>query len=289
MGANKYDKILGEYRENDAVGSGSPGGFDTNVQFNDGGVFGGNSSFNFDKTAKLLRLYSETKMEIGGTSMTQPQLGVGYQSAAPAHAYLRNSHDLRIGIDSENNFTGFDENGFQRMQGDASPWKRSSVTAIMNNNGNNAQLIQFIAAPLECLSLGQERGAVNCTLPIPEDFREGQGIYFFINWAATSDLGASNYTVSFNLTYAYAAPGGNFVSSVDTVGLDTVIGEADSWEDFIAVSDGVGVAPVVGGKFVVGVQRNPRKDTALSLDTAILEIGFYYQADTIGGHSMGAK
>jgi hypothetical protein len=37
-----------------AGGSGSPGGADTNIQFNDGGVFGGDADFAWDKTSNIL-------------------------------------------------------------------------------------------------------------------------------------------------------------------------------------------------------------------------------------------
>ena len=43
-----------------ASGSGTPGGLDTYVQFNDGGSFGGDSGFTFDKTTKTLTVDSLT-------------------------------------------------------------------------------------------------------------------------------------------------------------------------------------------------------------------------------------
>ena len=43
---------------------GSPGGLDTHVQFNDGGAFGGEAGFVYDKTADLLTL---TRLSIGAT------------------------------------------------------------------------------------------------------------------------------------------------------------------------------------------------------------------------------
>lgn len=50
--ANKFDKILGELREADTGGGGTPGGSNTQVQFNNGGAFGGDSGFIWDNTNK---------------------------------------------------------------------------------------------------------------------------------------------------------------------------------------------------------------------------------------------
>src|SRR5262245_46063545 len=46
-------------------GSGTPGGADTNVQFNDGNAFGGNSALTYDKTAKTLSLANASKIKMG--------------------------------------------------------------------------------------------------------------------------------------------------------------------------------------------------------------------------------
>lgn len=47
-----------------AGGSGSPGGLDTHVQFNDGGVFGGEAAFTYDKTAVKLSVNGEDTMTV---------------------------------------------------------------------------------------------------------------------------------------------------------------------------------------------------------------------------------
>lgn len=52
--------------ENGSGGSGTPGGSDTQVQFNDGGSFGGNAGLTYDKTLKELSLNSTD--EVNGTA-----------------------------------------------------------------------------------------------------------------------------------------------------------------------------------------------------------------------------
>ncbi len=54
--AIKFDKILGKVRESDVSTASNPGGLDTDVQFNDVGVFGGDSKFQWDKVASTLKI-----------------------------------------------------------------------------------------------------------------------------------------------------------------------------------------------------------------------------------------
>ena len=55
----KYDSALGRLNfEADAGGAGSPGGSDTHVQYNDGGAFGGEAPFTYNKTINRLTVDS---------------------------------------------------------------------------------------------------------------------------------------------------------------------------------------------------------------------------------------
>jgi hypothetical protein len=50
-----YDNVTGEWvNAAPTGGGGTPGGSDTEVQFNDGGSFGGDSTFTFNKTTNTL-------------------------------------------------------------------------------------------------------------------------------------------------------------------------------------------------------------------------------------------
>lgn len=78
-----------------ATGSGTPGGSDTQVQFNDGGSFGGDANFTFDKTTDILSV-------AGGVSVTGTGPGlfrlydsdasalVGYQAPATINTSYTN-------------------------------------------------------------------------------------------------------------------------------------------------------------------------------------------------------
>lgn len=54
------------YNNTPATGSGSPGGLTTQVQYNDGGVFAGDSTFTFDKTTKGLTFSARTPLCASG-------------------------------------------------------------------------------------------------------------------------------------------------------------------------------------------------------------------------------
>jgi hypothetical protein len=52
----------------DAAGGGSPGGSDTQVQFNDGGSFGGDADFTWDKTNNVLTLGTDARLRRRGAA-----------------------------------------------------------------------------------------------------------------------------------------------------------------------------------------------------------------------------
>ena len=54
-------------------GGGTPGGSDTQVQFNDGGSFGGSADLTWDDTAKLLDVGGDITLDDGGTYTTTVQ------------------------------------------------------------------------------------------------------------------------------------------------------------------------------------------------------------------------
>ena len=61
----KYDAALKRFAfEADAGGAGSPGGNDTDVQFNDGGSFGGESAFKYHKSTNSLRVDGRISADI---------------------------------------------------------------------------------------------------------------------------------------------------------------------------------------------------------------------------------
>jgi hypothetical protein len=64
-------------------GSGSPGGADTNVQYNDGGVFGGDANFIWNKTTRTLTINtsSATGFNVGTNGATNPTLVVNSNTA----------------------------------------------------------------------------------------------------------------------------------------------------------------------------------------------------------------
>ena len=56
-----------------AGGGGTPGGSDTQVQFNDGGAFGGSADLIWDDTAKVLEVGGDIDLDDGGTYTTTLQ------------------------------------------------------------------------------------------------------------------------------------------------------------------------------------------------------------------------
>ena len=72
--AYKFNPFTGNL---DEVGAGSgttnPGGTDKQVQFNDGGSFGGDAGLTFDKTTDLLTVGGDINLDSGGTYSTTIQ------------------------------------------------------------------------------------------------------------------------------------------------------------------------------------------------------------------------
>lgn len=60
------------------TGGGTPGGADTQVQFNDAGAFGGDSAFTFNKSTKALKVTGDLLLDATGNNMTTPRVfGIG--------------------------------------------------------------------------------------------------------------------------------------------------------------------------------------------------------------------
>jgi hypothetical protein len=57
-----------------AGGGGTPGGADTQVQFNDDGSFGGSADFTWDDTGKVLDVGGDINLDDGGSFQTTLQL-----------------------------------------------------------------------------------------------------------------------------------------------------------------------------------------------------------------------
>lgn len=74
------------------AGGGTPGGSDTQIQFNDGGAFGGDADFTWNKTTKLLSLTgtqaitatSTTALAVGQNGATNPAFAVDTNTASSA-------------------------------------------------------------------------------------------------------------------------------------------------------------------------------------------------------------
>lgn len=106
-----YNSSSGEWEP--AAGGGSPGGDDTYVQFNDGGVFGGEAAFNYNKTTDVLTVGGPGlgKISISGTENTGKlyiQNGGGGEDTLPAIS-LRNGLDpINFGFDIHHYTESFD-------------------------------------------------------------------------------------------------------------------------------------------------------------------------------------
>ena len=72
----KFNPLLGAGLDEVGAGSGgttNPGGTDKQVQFNDGGSFGGDAGLTFDKTSDLLTVGGDINLDSGGTYSTTIQ------------------------------------------------------------------------------------------------------------------------------------------------------------------------------------------------------------------------
>jgi len=62
----KYDSLLDAIRESDASSGSTPGGSDTNIQYNDASTFAGDSTLTFNKTTKSLGAQTAVFTEANG-------------------------------------------------------------------------------------------------------------------------------------------------------------------------------------------------------------------------------
>jgi hypothetical protein len=68
-----YNPLLGLGLDNTGMDGGTPGGSDTQIQFNDGGAFGGDVDLTYNKTTNVLTLRGDIKLDSGGTYSTTLQ------------------------------------------------------------------------------------------------------------------------------------------------------------------------------------------------------------------------
>ena len=81
-------------------GSGTPGGTDTQVQFNDGGSFGGNAGFTYDKTTDVLSLGGSAKL----AAITAPTYQAGqvyFDTNEDALSFHSNDANVTLNIGQE--------------------------------------------------------------------------------------------------------------------------------------------------------------------------------------------
>lgn len=110
--ANKYLKGDGTWASVSGVGGGTPGGSDTQLQFNDSSSFGGSTSLTFNKTTKKLSLFANDSQTVNLIELNTPSsgnllhispsgwLGVNISPHAPLTIktnYYNTNSTLRIG------------------------------------------------------------------------------------------------------------------------------------------------------------------------------------------------
>jgi len=149
-------------------GGSDPGGPDTSIQFNDNGVFGGDSGFTFDKTTKTLTL-GGTISTAGATGWNRVGLNLGYetggaggvgvliQAAGTTVSFLRAENaSLNLGV------LGFTSN--PNNTSSDTYLHRDAAGTLAQRNGPNAQTFRIYntftdASNYERLSLGWENDA----------------------------------------------------------------------------------------------------------------------------------
>jgi len=94
-----YDQTAGEWvsQAPGSGGTGTPGGSNTHIQYNDGGAFGGDAAFTFNETTKTVSVDS-LQFDIT-TPTTGPGAGlISYNGATGALAYKLNSSNVQSEI-----------------------------------------------------------------------------------------------------------------------------------------------------------------------------------------------
>jgi hypothetical protein len=134
-----------------AAGGGTPGGSDTHVQFNDGGSFGGQSSFTFNKTTSLASVanFVVTGSAVGslvtsGTFQVKDGSG-GVVGSISAGGVISGSGDLQVG----GNITGSN----LRLTGD--------IAVIGGDLTTTATTFNFLNSTATTINFGQAAATVN--------------------------------------------------------------------------------------------------------------------------------
>lgn len=90
-----YESTVGDFEwQTCGSGGGSPGGTDTQVQFNDGGIFGGDSGFIYSKTTDTATLSGSVL--VGDGSKTAP--GLAFKNDTDSGIYERSVNRLTVSV-----------------------------------------------------------------------------------------------------------------------------------------------------------------------------------------------
>lgn len=250
------------------TGCGSPGGSDTQVQFNDGGAFGGDAGFTYDKTTGNGALAGDFTI---GKNLNMPNTNgssvgvITFGSSAFLHNYKSGGGSLNI-------FLGNSAGNFS-VSGDANTIVGTTAAgALTSGVGNTGIGFQALFA----LTSGSENvGVGDTSLPGTTTGSE--------NVAVGDTAGAGNTTGSDNTFIGHAA-----LASVGTLTNATAVGAnaAVAASNTIQLGDTsvtkVNTSGVFQGLAIVGSGTAPSVGTCGTIGTGSKNTAGFITSDTTG-------
>jgi len=272
-------------------GSGSPGGFDTYVQFNDGGNFGGDSNFIFNKTSNTLtvnnlsgsltRLANGLPYLIAGSnvtittgsngSITINSTGGGTTYTAWVDAVSGVADGVNTSFTLSNTpypstSLAFFVNGVLQKQGASLDYTLSGNTintSLPPNSGSNllaTYQYQATSAGLFTQWMETPLGAtdgINFVFTLQNSPSPSSSLMFFVNGVLQKQGSTADYTVTGNtITMNYVPGVGSSISAIYQYSLIPLTGTSTSWME-------IPTGDVDGVNMVFSISNSPMPSTGL--------------------------
>lgn len=161
-----------------AEGGGTPGGSDTQVQFNDGGSFGGDAGLTFNKTTNALSIAGDLTVDTNTLVVDTTNNRIGILTTAPTHTLTLGSAETGIALYNTADQTTNYERGILS-------WSSNILTLLSENAGTGTA---------RAISLQAKSAATTSTLTI------NRAALPLFNHTFSSATGAGNYA-SFTGTF----------------------------------------------------------------------------------------
>ena len=267
----------------------TPAGSDGQVQYNNNGLFGGDSALAWDDVAKSLTIGSAAHLYLRDSA-------IGIYSQADTFLDIFADGGVRIGDSSAGaptNYTEFEPTGFIEFKGSAVAYKDINIAGVLLNlpavsapgkdtfvdsTGTNTTIYTYAFAIDEYVSGGFE---------LQHDYKEGTDLVFHVHWQGiAAPSGTDN--VQWRLTYIVSRGGVTLAAATTIDSPDTAIDTRYRCyrTDFGAIT---GTNFTIGDQIMFNLYRVAATGDAYLGEALIQTAGIHYQCDSIGSRAITTK